>query len=53
MEDSPLPVTKWVPAIWFILNYEGGTSSCEMSRMLAITQKSAWLLLRKIQIALT
>src|SRR5579872_3044470 len=40
MEDSPLPITKWVPAIWFILNHKNGVSSYEVGRALGIHQRS-------------
>jgi transposase-like protein len=53
MEDSPLPITKWVPAIWFVLNHKNGVSSCEVGRALGITQKSAWHLCHRIRKAIS
>ncbi len=41
-EDSPLPLTKWLPAVWLIVNAKNGISSCEMARTLGVTQKTAW-----------
>jgi transposase-like protein len=53
MEDSALPITKWVPAIWFVINHKNGVSSCEVSRALGITQKCAWHLCHRIRKALS
>lgn len=53
MEDSALPITKWVPALWFVINHKNGVSSCEVSRALGITQKSAWHLCHRIRKALS
>ncbi len=53
MEDSALPITKWVPAIWFVANHKNGVSSCEVARALGITQKSAWHLCHRIRKALS
>jgi len=49
MNHSPLPITKWVPAIWFVINHKNGVSSCEVGRALGITQKSAWHLCHRIR----
>src|ERR1700677_4894776 len=35
-EDSPLPLTKWIPAVWLIVNAKNGISSCELSRTLGV-----------------
>ncbi len=53
MEDSPLPITKWVPAIWFVINHKNGVSSCEIARALGITQKCAWHMGHRIRFALS
>ena len=31
-EDSPIPFTKWLPAIWLLANTKNGTSSHELGR---------------------
>ena len=41
-EDSALPLTKWIPAVWLIVNAKNGISSCELARTLGVTQKTAW-----------
>jgi transposase-like protein len=52
MEDSPLPLTKWLPALWLVANDKNGISSCEVARALNITQKSAWFLLMRCRVAM-
>ena len=50
--DSPLPLSKWLPAVWLITNAKNGISSCELARALKITQKSAWFLGHRIRMAI-
>jgi len=52
MEDSPLGLDKWLVGIWLIASTKNGISSYELHRALGITQKSAWLLGRRIRFAL-
>ena len=52
MEDSAIPLDKWLCAIWMIANCKNGVSSYEISRALGITQKSAWFLLHRIRHAM-
>lgn len=52
MEDSALPIDKWLTAMWLIVNCKNGISSCEIARDLGITQKSAWHLAHRIRFAL-
>src|ERR1041384_6858466 len=52
MEDSPIGLDKWLSAMWLIANAKNGISSCELSRALDITQKSAWFLLHRIRLAM-
>ena len=51
-EDSPLSLSKWLPAIWMICNAKNGVSSYEIHRALGITQKSAWFMLHRIREAM-
>jgi transposase-like protein len=46
--DSALGLDKWLPAIWLAANPETAISSHELARALGTTQKSAWLMLRRI-----
>ena len=40
--DSALPLAKWLPAYWLIVNAKNGVSSCELARSLGVTQKTSW-----------
>ncbi len=51
-EDSPLPFSKWLPAVWFLTNTKNGTSSCELARALGVTQKTAWFMLHRVREAM-
>jgi transposase-like protein len=47
--ESPLPLSKWLPALWLVVNAKNGISSCELARALKITQKSAWFMGHRIR----
>ncbi len=49
MQNSPLPITKWVPALWMVVNCKNGISSCEMARALNVTQRTAWHMNHRIR----
>jgi len=51
-EDSPLSLTKWLPAVWLIGNCKNGISSCELARDLDVCQKTAWFMLHRIRFAM-
>ncbi len=53
MEDSAIPLEKWLPAIWAIVNDKNGISSWEMHRALGVTQKSAWFMLHRIRLGMS
>ena len=38
-EDSPIPLQKWMPAIWLLTNCKNGVSSWEIHRALGVTRK--------------
>src|SRR5438477_12259833 len=52
-EDSPLPLDKWLTAMWMLANCKNGVSSYEISRAIGITQKSAWHMMHRIRLAMT
>lgn len=52
MEDSPIGLDKWLPAIWLITNCKNGVSSYEVHRALGVTQKTAWFMLHRIRLAM-
>src|ERR1041384_3810428 len=51
-EDSPIPLEKWLPAVWLIVNCKNGISSYEIHRALGVTQKSGWFMLQRIRLAM-
>src|SRR5205823_3928884 len=51
-EDSPIPLDKWLTAMWMIANCKNGVSSWEIHRHLKVTQKTAWFLLHRIRLAM-
>jgi transposase-like protein len=52
MEDSPIPLDKWMTATWLITNCKNGVSSYEIARDVKVTQKSAWFMLHRIRLAM-
>jgi transposase-like protein len=51
-EDSPLPLEKWLPAMWLRGNCKKGISSYELADALEVTQKTAWFMLHRIRKAM-
>ena len=51
-EDSPIPLDKWLVALWMLVNCKNGISSYEVGRDLGLTQKSAWFVLQRLRLAL-
>jgi transposase-like protein len=51
-EDSPLPLDKWLIAMWLIVNCKNGVSSYEVARDLNVTQQTAWFMLHRIRKAM-
>src|SRR5579862_88972 len=51
-EDSPIPLQKWLPAIWLLTNCKNGVSSWEIHRALDVTQKTAWFMLHRIRLGM-
>ena len=51
-EDSPIPLDKWLAAIWMIANDKNGVSPYEISRGIGVTQKTAWFMLHRILLAM-
>ncbi len=48
-EDSPIPLSKWLPAVWLITNAKNGISSHELERGLGLSQKTTWYVLHRIR----
>lgn len=51
-EDSPLSLSKWLPALWLLVNCKNGISSYEIHRDLGVTQKTAWFMLQRLRLVL-
>src|SRR5580704_7455804 len=49
LNESPIPVEKWLTAMWLVANCRNGVSSCEIARDLGLTQKTAWFMLHRIR----
>jgi len=52
MEDSAIPLDKWMTAAWLVTNCKNGVSSYEIARDVKVTQKSAWFMLHRIRLAM-
>lgn len=48
-EDSPVPLQKWFLAIYLCASYKKGISSLQLSKYIAVTQKTAWFMLQRIR----
>ena len=51
-EDSPIPLDKWLLAVWQIVNCKNGISSYEVAKAIGVTQKSTWFMDHRIRFAL-
>jgi len=52
MQDSRISPGQWLTAIWLIAERNRAISSYEVARRIGITQKSAWLMMKRIGKAL-
>jgi transposase-like protein len=52
-EDSPLPLAKWLMAMWQVVNCKNGVSSYEVHRVIGVTRKTAWFMDHRIRHALS
>lgn len=49
MENTKIPLSKWIGAMYLLTNSKKGRSSCQVARDLDIRQKAAWFLLMRIR----
>ena len=49
-EDSPISLSKWLPALWLLVNCKNGISSYELAKDLGVTQKTAWFILHRLRL---
>ena len=52
LNESPIGLDKWLPAMWMVANCRNGVSSCEIARDLGVTQKTAWFMLHRVREAM-
>jgi hypothetical protein len=52
MEDSRIALGQWLTALWLIAERDLKISSYEVAREIGITQKSAWLMMKRIRSAI-
>lgn len=52
MEDSAIPLNKWLVAMWLIANCKNGISSYELARDIGVKQKAAWFVLHRVRAAM-
>ena len=51
-EDSPIPLQKWLPALWLLISCKNGVSSWEIHRALGVSPKTAWFMLHRLRLAM-
>jgi len=49
MEDSAIPLDKWMTAFWMLSNDKNGISSYELAKAIGVHQESAWFMLQRIR----
>jgi transposase-like protein len=52
-EDSHLPISKWLMAIFIICSSKKSISANQLSRMLKITYKAAWFMAHRLRFAMS
>ena len=48
LEDSRISLCQWLTALWLIAERNRAISSYEVARKIGITQKSAWLMMKRV-----
>jgi len=51
-EDSPIPLCKWLPAIWLLTAGKKSRSSHQLAKDLGVTQRTAWFMAHRIRLAM-
>ena len=49
MQDSPVPIRKWMFAVYQVVTARKGVSSLQLSKQIGVTQKTAWYMLQRIR----
>lgn len=53
MEDSHIPLNKWLLAFHLLCASKKGISAHQMHRMIGVTYKSAWFMMHRVRYAMT
>ncbi len=48
-DNTKIELVKWFMAIWLVSGHKKGISSIQLSRDIAVTQKTAWFILQRIR----
>ena len=48
-ENSKVSLRKWLLASYFIVDMKRGVSSIQLSKLIGVTQKTAWFMIQRIQ----
>ncbi|MCZ0932560.1 MAG: IS1595 family transposase [Oligoflexia bacterium] len=48
-EQSPIPLRKWLYAIYLLQTDRKGVSSLQLSKQIGVTQKTAWHMLHRLK----
>lgn len=49
LAESKVPLQKWLMAMWILTSHRKGISSIQLSKVLGVTQKTAWFLAHRIR----
>jgi transposase-like protein len=52
LEDSAVPLDKWLTAMWLLSNCKNGISSHQLAEALGVAQRTAWFMLHRIRYAI-
>jgi transposase-like protein len=52
LNESLIGLDNWLTTMWMVANCKYGVSSCEISRDLGVTQKTAWFMLHRVREAM-
>lgn len=53
LEDSHLPISKWLIAIFILCSSKKSVSASQLHRMLGVTYKTAWFMAHRIRFAMS
>ncbi|ASB96577.1 ISSpo8 transposase [Streptococcus equi subsp. equi] len=48
-DNTKIKLQKWFMAIWLVTSHKRGISSVQLSKEIAVTQKTAWFMLQRIR----